>query len=320
MNRLIAILFLSCFWSISGFSQENEEFESNVPKLNRHHFISNTLVNGPFTNTSFSQNLGIGFSAPIESPTVNIGGVEVTLRQTTLIYANLFFRYNQRIKDWVSFYIRLGGAARVGTDPGTLLTQGVNTMIGTRMGWKIRLFQTEKHMLSVRLGVNDIGANFINVLGYVQDVIDSVPNPNISDDISVLQGEMYLDYAYEISPIFGIQANGKVSFGDSYIPGESTTEFGIGVALDANLYPRTRVPLGLSLGLAYASLPELSLNDEQESLFYSLKLAFSGAENMLLSLDATGFRTDIGYGNQNTNFSSKVSVYSFTLNMVYFFN
>ncbi len=320
MARLSILFSLFTLFCIPGRAQDSIRFESNVPHLNGHYFVSNALTLGAFTNTAFSQSLGVGISTPIAVPTLTLGDLEVELPSGQLLYAQLTFDYSQRIQDWVSFYINIGGAGRFGTNPSSLLTQGLNTAIGTRMGWKIRIIEKQKHFLSGSIGISNVDAGFVNVLGFVQDVLDSADSPALVQDVSVLQGNLGLQYAYAISPVFGIQSSGKLSYGDSFEEGKSAFEYGIALALDANLYPRTNIPVGISLGLAYASLPEFSVTAEGNSFFFSSKLAYTAAEHLLFGLDFTTYQTELGIARDATKFSSETRVSSFTLNMTYYFN
>ena len=318
-NRIV--LFLIPFLALFNASGQGiERFEVTIPALNEHKFLVNRLTHGAFIKTSINTRLGMGSSQRKNVPTFQIGDTLITPQPDELLYAELAFLYNQKIQDWVAFYIDFGFGARIGPGPASLLVQGLNTFSGFNMGWKIRLWETEKHLLSTSIGLTNSSATFVNILDYVSDIINGAPNPELNEKSNVLRGNIAAHYAFGISSLFGLQGTARYSYGDSFEKGKSESEYYIAGSFDCNLFPKTTVPMGFSMGLGYTTLPEFTYASFNATYLTNLKISYTGSPNMLISIDYTGFETNVGLGREGSPLNSKSLVSSYLLNMIYYFN
>ena len=320
MNRLI-IVFLLLLEVSSVFGQTRRDEPPKIPTLNGHRFLDNRLVFNSWSNSSFKLYVGYGDSQRLPLQSLDLGDTVLTTSNGSLAFATLGVNYEQRIKDWLSFYLSVGGTARVGLETRGLLTQGLNTYIGYQLGWKIKIWENERNRLAGRLGIYNYEANFINVLQYVLDVINNNPNASVSQDVPALQTFMGLMYAHSFGPLIGIQAEATLGIGDSFIRDDESTDvtYGLGIAADLNLYPKTKVPLGLSLGYSLNSTPEVNLESSSVTSIFSYQLAYTGTSDFIISLDFTSFKLPVVLG-ADLNKIGEVKTDNVTLNVTYYFN
>jgi hypothetical protein len=73
-------------------------------------------VPSPFTKSHFGMNLGIASASDFENIILEIEGEKIIGLKGSLIFADLNFDYQQKIKDWIAFYAQVGLTARIGTE------------------------------------------------------------------------------------------------------------------------------------------------------------------------------------------------------------
>ncbi len=320
MNKLVIIavlLFVAC----SSHAQSRRDEKPKIPTLKDHRFLDNRLIFNSWSNSSFSLFVGYGESTRLPLGEITIGDTTLSSSSGSLAFASLGLSYEQRIKEWLSFYLSLNGSARIGLERRGLLTQGLNTYVGYNLGWKIKIWDNERNRLTGRVGIFNYEANFINVLQYVIDVINNSPNPSVSRDVPALQTVLSVLYAHSFGSLVGVQAEGTIGIGDSFVRSDDNTDvtYNLGVAADLNLYPKTKVPLGLSLSFALNSTPDVNLQASNVTPLFNYKLAYTGTSDFIISLDFTSFKLPvvIGAGLQEVG---RVKTENFTLNVAYYFN
>jgi hypothetical protein len=268
----------------SVFAQESE---NRIPELNGHVFVYMSNIKYPFTNTSFTTNLGIGSADNLSYEIGDINGQPITGIKGNLTFAHLSFDYQQRIRNWIAMYLHGGLTARLGTNVFSLLSQGVNTVTSFRIGWLIRIVEGEKYVLSVTLGLNNSSGTFINIRRFVEDIINNVPNPSITTDAPVLLGDFGLHFAYGLNEVIGLGFNGNFAFGESFDRQDSDLRYALKGAIDFNFKGRYNVPLGIALGYSLVSQPELVYTDEGTAQIGTIKLTYTGTSDFLIGLESS---------------------------------
>ena len=226
MNKTLHILsiFIISFSNLKG----QDGIENNVPHLNNHYFVPNSSFPAAFTNTYFGMSLGIAQSSSFESMILEIDGEPIIGLKGSLIFADLNFDYQQRIKEWLAFYANVGITARIGTELQSMLTQGVSTVSSFRMGWLVKLVRKEKYMLSGSIQINNYGATFINIKNFVEDIIKDSTVTSISRNVPILNGSAGLRFAYGLNEIVGVQAQAEIGYGESFERGASDFIYQLG--------------------------------------------------------------------------------------------
>jgi hypothetical protein len=179
---------------------------------------------------------------------------------------------------------------------------------------------TEKQYLSTQVGVRTNNATVTNIQRYVQQILDGVPSPNLSEDIFVLQGVWSLSYAYGASSLLGFAMDTKLVYGDLFEPGKSGWTGSIGAAIDLNLYPKTSIPLGFSFAYAYANLPDFTTAQYNTESYFNTKIAFTQSENFIISLETTTYKAPYLLGFREIDQNEDTRVQTFSLNMLIYFD
>jgi hypothetical protein len=276
---------------ISVFGQSEES--NNIPHLNQHYFIPNSNTPAPFIKSQFGMNLGIASSNDFENVIIEIDGEKLLALKGSLIFADLNFDYQQKIKDWIAFHLNVGVTARIGTELQSILTQGVNTVSSFRMGWLVKLLKNEKNMLSANIQINNHGANFINIGDFITDLIKDSVKTSITKKVPILNGGIGLRYAHGFNEILGFQGYAGLAYGESFKRGESDFVYRLGGLFDINLATKTKVPLGFGISYSLTSVPDVVQVKGKSASIAGLKISYSGAPHFNLGLEISRSRVPI---------------------------
>lgn len=308
------IILLSALIVLQTISLAQEESGNHIPSLNGHQFIPVNDYPMPFINSSFGMNLGIASTKEFESLLFEIDGEKVYGLKGALLFADLNFSYQQKVKDWIAFYANYGGTARLGTDVQSLLSQGVNTVNSFKLGWLVKISSGEKHMLSGSLEVNNYNATLINISGFVKDLVLDSTITSITRNIPILNSGAGLRYAYGINKTFGFQAFADVGYGEGIERGATDFIYRIGGIIEADLAQTTKVPIGFSLFLNVNSIPTIVLVQNKSAVISGLKISATGNEHFNLGLEISTFKIPV------PNLENKVSGISAIVSTRYFFD
>jgi hypothetical protein len=298
--------------SLTGVAY-SQESGNKIPELNDHVFIYMSNIKYPFSNTTFTTNLGIGSANNLSYNIGDINGQPIFGIEGSLTFTHLSFDYQQRIRDWIALYMYGGLTARLGSDVFSLLSQGVNTVSTFRIGWKIRIVEGEKYTLSGIIGLNNSSGTFINIKRFVVDIINNAPNPSITTEVPILLGDFGLQFAYGINQVIGLNLDGNLSFGESFDRKDADLRYALKGAFDFN-FMKYRVPLGLVLSCSLVSQPELVYTDKGNAQIYGFKLSYIGTKDFLLGLEASQMNIPLEDVNEKSRF--KVAM----LSLRYYFN
>lgn len=305
---LISII-VPCALSMAQNPQEN-----NLPNLNNHYFIPNSNTPSPFINSHFGMNLGIASSDDFENIILEIDGEPIIGLKGSLIFADLNFEYQQKVKDWIAFYLNVGITARIGTELQSILATGVNTVTSFRMGWLVSLAEGKRDKLSGSLQVNNFSTNIISVGDFIYDVVNGETNPSISKNVPILNVGIGLRYAHAFNELFGFQGFGGIGYGDSYQRGSSDFTYRLGGLFDLNLATTTKTPMGFAVFYNFSAQPDLVQVENNFATNAGLKISYSGAPHFNLGLEISRIRVPI------PNVEEKVSSTLVTISSKYFFN
>jgi hypothetical protein len=286
--------------------------EVKLPRLGKHTFVVNDLVEDPFIKTYVRNSVGIGSVSDFDVPLAIIDDDTIIGFKGDLVFATLEFEYQQAVKDWIAARGAFRLAGRLGTGVQSLLASGVTAANEFELGWLIKLFRSDRAMLSSSLNINNGDVTAINVLRFVEDIIDDQPASLIRTTPS-LRGGGGLRFAYGLSPLFGFTVFGELGYGESVDRNAASDwYYQAGAGLSLNLEGRTSVPLGFSIGFRGESLPVASDidNDIAEVLF---RIAYTGRDDFSISID-------INYGDlPATGLREEARLATVRLNMRYYF-
>ena len=322
MNRIqietllsIAIFILVPYTDAS--SGTNTRSDYGVPKLENTTFVSNTLIKDPFINTRFCNTIGFGQTVNLETPLKKILGEDVPGLTGEVYYAILDFEYQYAVREWMAIWgeIRING--RFGNEMQALLTQGATAFGGFQLGWLFRLWQTERHMLSLSADVNKTVTTVIDIYGFLKTAIEEgeISEQNkIIRDVPILTTALGLRYAHAISDMFGLVASGRVAYGESIRQDEGEKFYpSLGLTLHMDLKNTEDIPIGFVTGYKYSFVADNGdgkLSEAQSILF---NISFTGRADLNLGLDIQYQQLPM------LGFDNKVEFITGQINLSYYF-
>ena len=308
-----ALIIFSCL--VLLVEVNGQEVEGQKPSLNDHTFIPVSYMASPFFNTRLTMPIGIGSTSNFNfDETGNPALDTIDGLNGSVLFVNLGMRYSQKLQDWINFYMNVGLTARLGTNVESILSQGFNTVINVKVGSMIKLYDSKKTMLSMSVDVSNYGANFMDINGFVGDIIDGVPDPQIVRKIPALTAGAGLHFAWGINDLFGVTAAGSYAYGETFTRGQSGGRYSIKTGVDVNFNKRFQVPLGLALGYVVTTDAEIVYVDDRSGTMLFWKIAYTGRKDFDIGIE-TGVMT---LPFDDVEEKPKVIVTSFTIS--YFFN
>ncbi|HAY34615.1 MAG TPA: hypothetical protein DCY06_10825, partial [Bacteroidetes bacterium] len=250
-------------------------------------------------------------------PTIKIDTLEVIQLRGDLIYTNLDIEYQQMIKDWMAFRVKLLIAGKLGTKPGALISEGVNAASGYELGWMFKLYQNDEFALSGSIDLFNKSYTIIDLNSFIQGVIDSgkiTPSNRLVKSYSTVRAGGALKFAYAFNRTFGFIGNFNAQFGESIdVTDIDKWYFEYGGIFDADLLPVQNVPIGFSLGFYHNSLPLTSEQIQSEPNNILLGINYTGKQDLNLGLE-------INYQTYKPlDFEDNIKFVNMSLNMRYFF-
>jgi hypothetical protein len=276
------MFFMNSLFSTKTQAQQEVR---NIPSLNNHEFIGTTIVKLPFNNTSFEMDLGVGSTVDFTFPLVEIDGQPVIGLDGDIFFALLGFKYSQKIRKGFSFNVNYSLAARIGTNVQSVLVHGINTVSGYKAGVMFKLFENKKHRLSGSVDLYNSSGSFINIKRFVQDILDSIPNPSISQDVPVLLGSAGLYHAWGLTTVTGINFHAVLAYGESFDRKREEFRYDLGIGFDFNFYRRYNIPIGVSLSYNALTQPDLVYLESEAAHVAALKIAFTGTPDFILAVE-----------------------------------
>lgn len=153
------------------------------------------------------------------------------------------------------------------------------------MEWTIKLNEKEKYQLSGAVLVSNTSGSFIDFVQYIDDLDNNNPNPSISRSVPSTNSGIGLRYAYGLSAMFGLTLSGDIRYGEALIRGNAGFTHRLGMVVDMDLYPKTKIPIGMALSVLNTSIPENVFNETKSSNSGSLKIAFTGSPDFSLGVN-----------------------------------
>lgn len=302
-NLLLGLLiFLSAFVPVYGNGSSNmnglkltnpgDSLKSRVyehASLRGHKFIVNSNIGSPFIQSFIENRLGVGQTIDLDIPTIRISGTEVVQLKGELLFTSLNFVYQQKIKDWMAFNASVLVTGRLGTEVGSLIYEGVNVFTGYQLGWLFKVYENKEMMLSGTLDITNNSVTIIDLEKFVQGIIDSgkiTKDNQLVKEIPTLRAGGGLRGSYAFNQTFGFTGFASLSNGESADRDNSNGWFfNFGLAFDADLMPKQKVPIGFLLGfysVDFAGAEETLENDPKNIIF---QINYTGKDDLNLGLE-----------------------------------
>lgn len=312
MKGYLLILFFALAFCQNLYCQKKTQ-EVVFPTLNGHKVVSLSNARSPFHQSQLYLNLELGNSAVFSSTGVDLGDTTIFQLTNELLYTRLGLGYQQRIKDWISFYARLDFGARLGTDAGSLLIEGVNTIESIEVGISFRISEGEKHAISGYLKTHNVKAEIIDVRQFISDIIDENTKASIQKSVPALNVGMGAVASFAPYKFLGLNFNGQISYGETLQRGTSAFLYEAGGSVDLMLNDWINVPLSLVVGGSLNTIPNIFSIDGDLTSNFQVKLAYNKSDDFVLSIETYGGQSPIA------NSTRRIDINGFIINSIFYF-
>jgi len=288
MHRIVFYFLLCIILIVQLTYSQTTNNELTVPYLGNHRFVTNNYVAHPFLKTSVRNTLGIGQALGVDIPIVVIDGEELLALRGDILFLNLDFEYQHRVKDWLAVWGRFLVLGRLGTGTEALISQGITAVSGFDLGWLFKLHQTRNTQLSGSLGLSNTNSIIVNLLDFINGIIEGnyPPNNKLVKNVPSLRANSGLRYAWAYNEFFGTYLLGELNFGQSSVErNQGKLFYRVGGVLDFDLSTRTVFPFGVALGALYTSLPRTGDLTKKNSQSLFLKVAYNTEKDFIIGIE-----------------------------------
>ncbi|UCF40988.1 MAG: hypothetical protein JSW43_01205 [Gemmatimonadota bacterium] len=225
--------------------------QARNPSLAGHTFVPTAMVEGPFVATHFRSLVGGARAFGYNVGTVVIDDDTLIALEGNMTWVRVEFEQRQKVADWLALEADFRAGARVGTNAASALSDGVSVITGFKLGGIARVVQSSNVYASATLNVRRTGLTFLNLIAFVEEIIDSVASGGRLDSISLSaksgawQGRGGFRLAYAPGRAVGITVLGEVGFGEDFTEVEDAAwDVDLGATVDLNLQSIGKAPLG----------------------------------------------------------------------------
>jgi hypothetical protein len=326
MKSRIIYLFSAILFSViislvtTDYSICQEKTLPSFSELDGHKFLNNTSIGLPFTNTYYKTVLGMGQTVGLDLPDLVINNKKVYSPQGNLVFTDLVFVYQQQIRDWLAFNGKIIVNAKVGTEAGGLITEGINLGTAFNLSWMANVYQNKKMSLSSSLYIARNDILVVDLYNFVKNIIDSsglTKDNKLVRSIPLTRGGLRLNYAYAFNKTFGAIANATVDYGESAYRTEGDAwNYSYALGFDADLYPIQKVPLGFLAGFMHNSVPSTREETDSQPNVFLFSINYTGRKDLDLGLEVSyNWYKPSGY----KNFDGTFNILTIGLNSTIYF-
>ncbi len=300
MKRFIIIIsvFLSVYGSVIA-QNDTTNIVLKKSMLNGHIFNSINTSKSAFINTYLNTEIGIGNTGNINLPGIKIGDHEVLSFTGSITFITTNIDYRQKINDWLVLRLAMSVGGRIGTNMSTILVDGLNTFNGGSVGWDFRLIQKQKFQMAGSVFLKNTTGSFIDIAGYVRDLIDDNPFAEAFKKVPVLTAGLGGQGAYAFNKTYGLQFGGDLSYGESFVRNEKSFFSSFNISGDMDLMPKRKIPLGFAVGYEISSNPEDTYMESIYTNIFSSRISYTGSSDFDLGLQFITHRVKLADGIEN---------------------
>ncbi len=317
MSKINTVLILIlCCGQLQA--QEEEKSALEFPNLQGQKMITLSNMRSAFNNSQAYVNLELGYSSIFSTPGIVIGDSLINQLTNELVYTRLSFVYQQRIKDWISFYARMEYGARVGTGVEAVLTEGINTISSGEFGISFKLSEGEKHRLNGYLKLHNVEAELINVRRYITDVIEGNPYAAVKQKIPALNAGGGLALSTVLFPYLALHTDAHLAYGETLNRNEETYLYFLAGNFDLKTDDWLNIPLSIGFGGSVTNLVGIYSLEGTYTTTLNTRLNYTGSEDFSISIELYSGRTPVAQGSAIVD-SFHVNVSGAQINCVFHF-
>ena len=259
------------------------------PGLAGHRFVDNPLTGAAFPRTAVSISMGVGEALDVEllPEVVLSSGDTLQGLQGDLAVALLGADYGYAIRDWLEVWAGIGLAGRLGTDVGALFAEGATVLTYFEVGWLFRLLERDTVYLSGDFAVTSNGFTGLQVGEWVEGILDGTQTPLVNS-VPSLQTTAGARLAWALNNLWGVNVAAHMGYGEQVSKRtDNTTTYNLAAAVDADLYARSSVPIGFSLGGQFSNTAVDGRPDVDDVIVGNLRTAYTGKDDFVIAVDFT---------------------------------
>ena len=320
---LTAVLLLGGAPSPAGAHDDQAPPESwspwgaGVPELGETRFVSTSFLPSPFVRTVLRNKLGYGKADDIRLTLIKLDDDPVMGLEGDVLHAVLDIEYKHAVREWLAVW---GGArlsARLGNEIQSLLAPGVSLFTALELGWLVRIYESDRHIVSTSISLNNSNSTIVDIYGWVDRIIEDgglEPDNELVMDVPRLYGVLDLRYAAAVSDMVGIQASVAGLYGEA-LDRQDGNEWSyiLGALLHFDLHARSGVPVGFAVGCKRTSIADPVESSQGDSNAFLLNASYTGRRDFTFGLDITYYKVPMARLDEDAN------VFSALASMWYYF-
>ncbi|UXX79618.1 hypothetical protein N7E81_00645 [Reichenbachiella carrageenanivorans] len=297
MKSTFTLLFVCVFTTI-GYAQAQTEQTTKAPSLNSHKYVNFESMKSPFITTNFFLELGMGESGLFTTQGVPVGDTTRLNLSGEILFVELKGGYQQRVKDWISFFVNIDYAARLGNSVESLYVSGVNTILTVEPGIVFKALKTEKTALSGYVKLTNTQSSIVDIQEYLNDLIVGKKYASITKDVPALNGGGGIVLLHAFSPSFGFNFDGQLVYGETLKRDNPKFQYYIGSNISFNLDHLLKIPVSLIVGGYANTLTNAFSTQGSLTSTFSIKVAYTGSDNFTIGIETYRGQTPIEDTNQ----------------------
>jgi hypothetical protein len=299
-----AFLVISVILAGELYSQTNNQENGGQIRaersLGQHFFTPVNQVKSPFLLTSARTSIGIGSISGIEYPQLEIGGNKYYFLEGNIYNAILEFEYQHVVKDWMAVFLEFGLVGRLGSDFGTLISEGISYASSFKIGWMLKVYRAEDFMLSATIEVNNSKYSFISLKTLAEDIENDNPQASLVTDNISLTGIMGLKAAYGFNKLVGATLIADIGYGEPLLEGLANELFvTVGFNADFDFTGITKTPVSVVFGYLFSSYPQGTVGKLFDTNLFFAQLSYIGRNDFIFSLGLIINNELVGNKNQS---------------------
>ena len=248
---------------------------------------------------------------------VDIGGSQIELIEGNVLYLTQEFEYQLAVKDWLAIRVGGRGLGRGGIEGSSVLIQGVSWGFGGGIGATARLWRGDTAMLSTSFDVDGGSAYGINLIDFMERLIEEgwTEDTSIVESVTAAFPRLGLRGAWAPKPWLGVTGYVEGGWAQTWVRSvkESDPIVAAGMTVGVDFNELGGTPIGLLLTLESDPFLQEAANMTESLTSLGGGLFYTGAQDLALGFEVTGVTAPQGYDDR------RITVVQFSTTLQYYF-
>ena len=283
--------------------------------LGGHTFMPSIQVRDPFI-TSYLLS-GTGFSIfQLPMLTIDWGGPEPVVVEGDVLYLMQGFRYQRALNDWLAVRGGFSATGRGGIDGRSVFAQGVMWSFAGGLGATARVWGGERATLAVSADVGLGNAYTINIMDFVEDIIEGGwdEESSLVAESNTSQGRLGLTGAWAAKRWLGV--TGSVDWGWAEGVGDGSwggRKLGGSGTVGVDFKELSAVPVGVRFAFSSQPVDQGGTGPDDDIRSYGVGVFYTGRTDLSIGFDTIFLRLPL------INSDVETDALQFSVDMRYYF-